>query len=767
MKTATHLLSWCVASGLLLCLGLAQAGEETAVSSRTVAAEIGRNEFKIREQALDDRLLRNNDVTYARNLMAAAAREREINSRLMAGTKLGDIDPGELWSNLGPSRMSAGPMDSGRVTAIVTHPDNPDIVYVASGGGGVWRSNNAGDAWVALTDKLGSLGTGALAMDPNQPNRLYLGLGDPNRHGWQKTLGTSPGLGVLKSTDGGANWSAPIFLGDSTNIRKIVVSPNNSNLILVATDQGLYRSTNAGGSYQLQPLDNEIANSDGKPAVWSIAWAGGNRFVVSTEGQGASEHRSVVWHSNEQATGWERADGIPEDVGRISIGSAPSSPNVQYALMHKDGSAQIYKTIDGGQHWSSLNFDQKKYTNFPDHAASGLLGDQADARYNQMVVVNPTAPSIAYFGGKLELARTGDGGMTFSLVNTRNKSAANYVHPDFHAAAYDAANRLYVGNDGGVFRSSDAGQTWMPRNEGLVTHLVYGVASSMADLRKIVVAMQDNGIWHSFNTGAHYTSVDGGDGFWALMSQTDSRKIVYGTNNLKRYSDDGGVTHNELTFSGIPGGFARSIVQSAAVASGETLYAVSEGKIYKSVDFGKNWQPVNMNGLADDVSAVRVGRNSGVLVALSGSNPGNIWFTLNDGAQWTQAAAPNNPAGDFIDAAVGGDNQFYLISGGHQPGKRRIWTSNDPAKGWFLFGGAGLPEGVRLNVLKADPARNGTIYLGTDLGMYRSTNKGLSFSRLGAGLPLVSIADIWLARDGSKVRVGTYGRGVWSMGLAD
>jgi photosystem II stability/assembly factor-like uncharacterized protein len=764
MKTATRTVCRLVAGGLLLCLGVAHAVEDGGASRMTWEEERDKDELEKRERVMGERFRRDNDATYARSLMAAATRERETNARLMPGAKAGDLTLGEVWSNLGPSRMRSGPMDSGRVSAIVTHPDNSNMVYVASAGGGVWRSLDAGASWKAMTDTLGSLGTGALAMDANLPNRLYLGLGDTHRTGYlagiSTSLGTAPGLGVLKSTDGGVTWGSPVLLGDSTSIRKIVVSPNDSNLVLVATDRGLYRSTNAGASYQLQPL----GAGDGKPEVWSIAWAGSNRFTASTRASNGGSGK--IWYSSEQAAGWTAAAGVPANFGRISLASAPSSPNVQYALTYHltNSLTHIYKTTDGGQDWSSLNIDQESYVNHAEPVRN-LLGTQE--KYNQMVVVNPTTPNIAYFGGQLRLARTGDGGATFSLVNSTSTSAANYVHPDFHTAAYDAANRLYVGNDGGVFRSDNAGQTWTPRNDGLVTHLVYGIASSVDDLGEILVALQDNGIFQSSDTGTNYSRMAGGDGFWALMSQNDAHKLIIATNGGTYQSDDGGLTGGELAFTGIPNGAASFIDQSPAVASGETLYAASGGKIYRSTNFGKQWQAVAMNGLVGSVRWVRAGRNSGVLVALVGSSPGQVWFTLDNGAHWTQAATPANADGSFIDAAVGDDNQFYVISDGYRDDKSRIWTSNDPASGWFPGAWGGLPTGVRVNALKADPVRNGTIYVGTDLGMYRSINKGLSFSRLGAGLPLVSVADIWIAGNGSQLRAGTYGRGVWSMGLAN
>lgn len=746
-----------IAAALLSCLGLAQAAEDGA-RRPSWEEERDRNELADRQRHFSHRPHRGNDADYARSLMAAAARERDAVPNLLPGAKAGDFSLGEVWTSLGPARMNAGPMDSGRVSAIATHPTNSGIVYVASAGGGLWRSQDAGLTWKALTDTLGTLGTGALALDPSQPNRLYLGLGDTHRTGLiDDAAGTSPGLGVVRSSDGGNSWSAPVLLGDSSNIRKILVSPNNGNLVLAATDRGLYRSTDAGASYQLQTLDEE----DGKAQVWSIAWSGGNRFAVTTRGKAGGR----IWFSGEQAAGWTVAAGYDPDIGRATVASAPSSPNVQYAVTHRNNTTLIYKSVDGGQHWTALNTAQN-YANLAE-PISKLLGTQPG--YNQMVVVNPTNPGIVYFGGQLRLVRSGDGGTSFHVVNAVQTSAANYVHPDFHAAAYDAARQLYVGSDGGVYRSGNAGTSWTPLNDGLVTHLVYGVSSSLDDPGDIWVALQDNGIFHSSNTGADYSRAGGGDGFWALQSQADARKLILATNGGTYWSDDGGHDGDPLAYNGIPNGNALTVDQSPAVASGETLYAVSAGKIYRSTDFGKQWQAFAANGLPGKVRWVRAGRNAGVVAAIVGSAPGQIWFTLDNGAHWTQAAAPLNvdSDGDFFDLAIDGANRFYVISDGFRDGKSRIWSSTNPAAGWLIGGWSGLPAGMRVNIVRADPARPGTVYLGTDLGMYRSTNQGQTFSRLGAALPLVSIAHIWIARDGSRLRVGTYGRGVWNLELAD
>ena len=220
---------------------------------------------------------------YQRFMMGAAKRERLRYSSKMPRTAASDVvfDPtspikarspaGSLssalrWTNIGPTKASflrngsamLNVIDSGRVIDIATDPTSPDTVYAAFAGGGLWRSLDGGAFWQAMTETLGSLSVGAMAMDPNNASILYLGLGNAF---------DGTGLGVVKMTERGEAWADPVFLGDSSNIRDILVAPRNSNIVLVATDKGLYRSADAGKSYSLVTIDRAATEI---PGVWSL-----------------------------------------------------------------------------------------------------------------------------------------------------------------------------------------------------------------------------------------------------------------------------------------------------------------------------------------------------------------------------------------------------------------------------------------------------------------------------------------------------------------
>ena len=222
--------------------------------------------------------------------MRAAARERERWGAMIPANPDEDaafLDPeaekaalaGSTWTNIGPTKANVlqnggttlNVTDSGRINAIVTDPANPSTIYLCDSGGGVWKTTDGGTTWAPKTEALGSLSCGHLAMDPNNSSVLYLGLGDPF---------DGTGIGLVKSTDGGATWSAPIFLGTSTEIPKVMVAPGNSSIVLVATNSGLFRSTNGGTSFSSVTLATGQA---GAPYVWDIAWGGGSSFTLTLE----------------------------------------------------------------------------------------------------------------------------------------------------------------------------------------------------------------------------------------------------------------------------------------------------------------------------------------------------------------------------------------------------------------------------------------------------------------------------------------------------
>lgn len=735
--------------------------------------------------------------SYMQHLNQAAARERArygaqipastltsaAGSTIVTQLRAGDAQPlvsGTTWVNLGPTTATVEKngsstipgVDAGRVTAIVPHPTNTSILYVAFAAAGVWKTTDGGAHWAAITESLGSLACGSLALDPNNPNTLYLGLGD-------SFDGT--GIGLVKSTDAGATWSAPVYLGASTQIPQVVVAPGNSSVVLAATDAGLFRSTDAGATFAQVGLATGQA---GSPYVWSLAWTGGAGFALTLEAAPAATSGTTdgqAWYSADNGATWTRATGFTKTagVGRATLASAPSARSTLYAYaaipLSSSASdlADMFKSTDGGHTWTALAVTTKKYSNAKTTSVGALLNGQG--WYNQMVVVNPTNASVVYFGGALLNARTTDGGSTFYKAS--DWIASPYVHADTHAAAYDAAGALYIGSDGGVFKSANptaSPPTFSNLNNGLVTHLFYSVGSSLAAPDAVIGGLQDNGTRVRVGATSTFNQYIGGDGFGAdihpLNGSTMLGSLYY---DRIQKSTNGGTTWSSAC-SGITecnnsstAPFYTKIIPWTGDATGNTVYTFSNTKVYKSTNYGGSWSAVGT--APTDGTATIYNRNFGVAATDSNriglvTSGGRVFTSTNAGATWTMVLPPNNGLSmSYLWYDTSNANIVYVASVAPDATRSHLWKSTNGGASFTAIDGGGLPAGVPVNAIKNDPADSQHLFAGTHLGMYESRDGGATWARFGSGLPLVNVYDFYLSPDGSLMRIATYGRGVWQL----
>lgn len=470
---------------------------------------------------------------FYQQLMLTAAAERQKWSALAA--QPGDVlaaspsSPGTRpWTNLGPGSARSSyngtyykSVDSGRPTAIKVKPSDPKTVYLATAGGGVWKTSDFGQypTWTPITDTLGTLATGALELDPNNESVLWLGLGDAY---------DQQGGGLVKSTDEGATWSAPILLsaaahpvdGKSSitnNVRAIKVDPLNSNNILVATDDGIYRSTD-GATFTLMDLPNTAATGPVREATWSIVYLGasGGQSQWLVSGQYAcpnslppnpasgTQNRALgtaacptnaavgnygdIWKSTDSGATWVslRASGaLPasvtsstaNDLGQVQLaasGTANPAATVVYALggsLNDSASATnaVLKSVNGGSTWTQLVNKNTPVTNptvlATDCTTLNVGHDQS--WYNLAIAVDPLDANRVLIGGNLCGIRSRDGGATWQNMahwlpqgggGYTAEGFLPYVHADWHTATIFHSGSTFMamaGTDGGLFLSYD------------------------------------------------------------------------------------------------------------------------------------------------------------------------------------------------------------------------------------------------------------------------------------------------------------------------
>jgi hypothetical protein len=724
---------------------------------------------------------------YKQFLMGAAARERERYPALMpAGESPAALEPeaavaalGTTWVNIGPTKadyiqngsFTLNKTDAGRPVAVVTHPTDAAVLYVAFSGGGVWKTTNGGANWTAKTETLGSLSCGSLVMDPNNASVLYLGLGDAF---------DGTGIGLMKSSNGGDTWTGPVLLGDSSVIKALFVAPTNSNVVLAATDKGLYRSTDAGGSFSKVAIATGQA---GDPFVWSLGWGGsvaGSDVVsltLETRDAAGTTLDGQIWRSVDSGATWNRT--FLGAVGRMTLAVAPSNRDVQYALAAVINGAtssdlqDIYKSTNNGASWVGTAAAKKRYTNGNREARTLATLLNGQGWYDQLAIVHPTNPSNVFFGGALVLARTTDGGSKYTqMSNWLAQFGLPYVHADFHAGAYAADGALYLGTDGGIFKSTDNGASWSDAlNVGITTHLLYTLGSSPNVPSAVIGGFQDNGTRVRSGASSIYNQEIGGDGFGSHIHQVNGNTML----GSLYYARIDKSTNGGLDFVAASTGISESnnsstapfntkIVPWTGDPAGNTVFTHANAKVYKSTNYGGSWSALGTTGLSEFIRNINVAKsNVNVLGAVASG--GRVFLSNNGGPSWTLATAPpnNDLSMSYVHFDINDPNIVYVSSVAAKGTANHLWKSTNFGVSWTAIDGGGFPTGVPVNCVIGDPLDAATLYAGTHLGVYRSSDSGATWTRFGAGLPLVNVTDIYVSPSSSLVRAATYGRGFWEL----
>ncbi len=441
-----------------------------------------------------------------------------------------------------------------------------------------------------------------------------------------------------------------------------------------------------------------------------------------------------------------------------------------------DDLAGFYKSTNGGASWTAITKSTTRYSNTNTESSSvkNILNGQG--WYNHLVMVDPSNANVAYFGGALLLAKTADGGTSYrQITNWLAQFSLPYVHADFHAGTIASNGTLYVGSDGGIFRSTDSGTTWTASlNVGIASHLVYQVGSSLANRDAVIVGLQDNGTRVRVGTSTTFNQEIGGDGFGCDVNQSNANLMLGSLYYTRPYkSTDGGLNFTQAC-SGITecnnsstGVFTTRIIRSAADTTGNTVFTFSNTKVYKSTNYATSWTALGVTGLPTTSLYLRqfgiAKSNPSVMGVVA--NSGRVFLSSNGGTSWTTPAAlPNNGYSlSYISFDPTNSNTVYVASVAPDQTMTHLWKSTNFGASWTAIDGTGFPTGIPVNSIVADPVTPTTLYAGTHLGVYSSADGGATWTRYGAGLPLVNVTDLYIAADGSLVRAATFGRSVWEL----
>ncbi len=685
------------------------------------------------------------------------------------------------WNNIGPSGIIFGALAphwgevSGRIRGIAVHPTDPSIVYIATAAGGIWKTTDGGQNWNDIASDLPSLSYGAITIDPNNPDIIYAGggeiqygIGDP----W-----IYDGDGVYKSTDAGLSWTQYTdSLGSVTHFGDIEVSPHNSNLVFAALgsgnlftgnftgnlpNEGIWKSTD-GGEHWTKKLDVV----DGFDII--VHPTDPNIVYASTGGQVTT---SGFYISTDAGDTWVQSDtGLQatNTIARMQIEISKSDPSTIYGVIYQSGSGpyngitRAYKSTNGGNSWNQIS------------AGTPLGGYSGTGWYDQgwydlCIAVNPSDDQQVFIGN-VELHQTLNGSQ-FSVKRIPGGTNAwgCPTHTDIHKIVFAQSNNniVYIGCDGGIYKSTDAGDNWSSINNGISTIQLYRLASHPNNHDTLIGGAQDNTNFVTVDGGATpWHSFSGGDGMECFFDYSEAKTIYFSTQHGQVYkSMDLG---NSVMNLGYYNGFwiAPFIIHPL---NNNYLYLATT-KIYRSTDGGATIPfPIIADSVVDDPNQPIIS------MAQSKVEPDNmiicgsysilyVKVSSDGGFTWTDVSGniPGDPAVYIrVTCHPTEPNTMYLVKTGFSAGNK-LYMTTDLGTTWTNVSGD-LPN-VPQSDFFIDPDSTNHYYIANDLGVYSSTNAGVNWVREGDGMPFVPVLDFDYVDYGNGqrfLRAGTHGRSIY------
>ncbi len=666
---------------------------------------------------------------YPNNYIPANAYEKAIEQRNALRERNNYADGGITWVSLGPTPgeyFNYGKISS-RIVSGTYDPQDHNIIYIGPAYGGVWKSTNGGVNWVPLTDNQPSMSMGAIVLDPDNPQIVYAGTGEATYSG-----ASYSGLGLLKSTDGGASWTQ-ITAGFPTHTyfsRIVIRSGHNNELLAALGNSGLFRSSNSGESWS-QALAGRCDEVRYTPSGDTVFIAGsGTGFKRSVDGGATYSNFSSGLTLGE----------------RTHFDYCYSNPAYMYAAAYTSSSFKVFKSTDYGITFSQVSAS----TDF----------EYGQAWYDMYCRVNPDDPNDAYVG-TIDVFRTTNGGTSF--VNITNAYSNGTVHPDQHYLFFDPqdANTFFACNDGGIYKTTDNGNSFINMNQDLTLTQFYRITTSPFLPSRILGGTQDNGTQQTF-ASLSWAAAFGGDGGEVAFNPFDQNYILGETQNggLTRTSNSG----NNWYYNSMTGidqtenvAWVAPIIHHPNISG---TYYVARQKVYKSTNNGLTWTPIsgNINGTGA-VSELAISKTDpNVMLASSGYK---LYRSDDGGVNWVNISAglPNKSISSIY--VHPNDERFFIVSY-YGLGGSKIYTTNDSGADWKDVNGD-LPDTPVNDVFiyTEDNSHPDTYFAATDIGVFLTQDGGINWIELADGIPNTLVMHLDYSPQTHTLRAGTHGRGVY------
>ncbi len=705
--------------------------------------------------------------------------------RRIAGSPLKDATiAAAQWRHIGPFR-------GGRVIAVAGDPTNRLVFYFGSTGGGVWKTTDGGLSWANCSDGFfGTASVGALAVADSDPNVIYAGMGETTIRG-----NVAHGDGVYGSTDGGKTWQH-LGLADTQAIARVRIDPRDPETVYVAAlghvwgpnlQRGLYRSRDGGRNWQQILYRDErsgaidLSIDPTNPRIlYAAFWeAGRTPWQLTSGGPGSSIYKST--DGGDTWTELTDAPGLLKGVkGKIGLAVSPARPERVWALVEAEGGG-FFRSDDGGAHWTKLNEDRE------------LL---QRAWYYAHVIADPQNPEVVWVPN-VGNWRSIDGGKTFGSYPT--------PHGDNHDIWIDPRDpkRMIQGNDGGAVVSFDGGASWSSIFTQPTAEFYHVVADNRIPYR-VHGAQQDNTTLSLPSrsdagavTWAETFPVGGGESGYIAVRPDEPDVIFAGSYGglLTRYDHRTRQSRNIAIWPENPIGWSVGDQQyrfqwtfpiALSPHDPNVLYVTSQ-HLHRSTDEGGTWEILSPDLTRADRE--KMGSSGGPITQdntsveyygtifafgespvqrdlfWTGSDDGLIHVSKDGGKSWENVTPPAEllPAWaliSIIEPSPHDPATCYFAATRYKSDDLTpyLYKTSDWGQSWTRIN-SGIPEHHFARVIRADPARQGVLYAGTEAGVWISLDDGVSWSPLGANLPVVPIHD--LAVKDHDLVAATHGRGFW------
>ena len=705
---------------------------------------------------------------------------QEISMDLVKNMKLRNIGPGGM---------------SGRVTAIDAVHSNPDIMYVGTASGGLWKSTSGGIKWTPIFDKELTSSIGSVAIQQSNPSVIWVGTGEGNPRN-----SLNGGFGIYKSLDAGRSWTS-MGLEKTRHIHRVVIDTTNPNIVYLAaigspwgehSERGVYKTTNGGETWE------KILFANNKTGAADLVMdpTNPNKLIATLW-----EHKREPWFFNSGGEGsglhithdggktWKKMtekEGFPKgNLGRIGVAIARNKPNIVYALVEAKKNA-LYKSEDGGFNWKKIN-DKSDIGNRPFYYSEIYVDPQNENRvYSVFTYINVSE----------------DGGKNFKQLMPAY-GVSNGVHPDHHAWWIHPENGNFMidGNDGGMNITKDGGKSWRFIGNMPVAQF-YHINVDNEFPYNVYGGMQDNGSWRGPAyvwkaqgiRNSYWQEISFGDGFDVIPDRDDSR---YGwtmsqQGYVSRYDWQTGNNYGVQPTHPDAEVLLRFNWNSAINIdpfNNNTVYFGSQF-VHKSNDKGDTWSIISPDLTTNDPEKQKQRDSGGITIDATGAenhctilviepspleqdmlwvgtDDGRVHVTQNGGNSWNDVSKnlKGLPTGSWIvqiKASNKNEGEALLVANDYRRFNYEpyAYRTKNYGKSWERIVDANYVKSYTLSIIE-DLEEPNLMFLGTDDGLYISTNAGEQWTKWTQGFPTVPVKDLVIHPREHDLVIGTFGRAAW------